>query len=458
MKVLLVVHQYLPRHITGTEQYVRALARGMRRQGLDARVLAYEPLVQFDSPDRLFLERDEIVEDVPVRRIGVHHRQSPNPELRDYENPLAGRLLARFLDEFSPDVVHLFHPRNIGTGAVEEPLLRGLPLVVHLMDFWWICPNYLLWRRDGRLCDGPPERGAGCIGCIDPRLEASLAERGVARAVKRIGRWPTPPGNQGASAVRQAHALLGRKEHLIGLLARADRCIAPSRFLGRIYQEHGLPSERLLHLPYGLDPQRFADMPPRKRAPGRPQLDIGYVGSISRHKGVHVLLEALQHVDAADVRLHLHGSRDSQPGFSEALVDGITDPRVVFHGPFRPAELGRVLASLDVLVVPSLWYENTPFSVLEALHVGLPVIASDLGGIAEAVANGESGLLFPAGDANALAALLAEIAADPSRLQRLVPLRPPTIDANVGALCALYAELLAMPDRAPEPAASGDQP
>lgn len=443
MKVLLVLHQFLPRHITGTEQYVRALALQMRAVGIDARVLAYEPLLQFDSPERLFLERDEEVDGIPVRRIAVHHRQSPNPELRDYENPLAGQLFARHLDAVGYDAVHLFHPRNLGTGAVEEVRLRGLPLVVNLMDFWWLCPNYLLWRRDGSLCDGPPEGGAGCIACVDPRLGEAIAERRIEAEVRAIGALPTPAGDQGPSSVRQAHALLGRKEHLVRLLAQADRVIAPSRFLAGVYRRHGVPDGKLEHLAYGLSPDRFVDMPPRKPAPGRPFVDVGYIGSISRHKGVHVLLEALGKAAAPNLRLHVHGSRDSQPGFSEALVDGIADPRATFHGPFPPPALGKVLAGLDVLVVPSLWYENTPFAVLEALQAGVPVIASDLGGITEIVVPGRSGMLFPAGDAGALAALLDRIAADPARELAIVPPKPPTIADNVARLQQLYGELIA---------------
>ncbi len=446
MKILLVVHQFLPRHITGTEQYVRALARGLRAAGEDARILAYEPLLQFDSPDRLFLERDEVIDDVPVRRIAVHHRLSPNPELRDYENPLAARLLARHLDEVGYDLMHLFHPRNIGTGAVTEPVLRGLPLVVHLMDFWWICPNYLLWRRSGELCDGPPEGGAGCIPCVDPALAAALAERDLTAMVVAPGRQPVPAGNQRPSAVRQAAALIGRKEHLIAQLARADRVIAPSRFLAGIYRRHGLPARKLMHLPYGLDPERFAGMR-RRPSPDKKRFDVGYIGSISRHKGVHVLLEALGAATAGNLRLHVYGSRDSQPGWSEALVDGIRDPRATFHGPFAPHELGKVLQGLDVLVVPSLWYENTPFAVLEALHAGLPVIASDLGGIAEIVRPGENGWLFPAGDAAALAALLDRLAASRDEVLALRPQKPPTLDDNVRSLRELYGQLAGTAER-----------
>jgi glycosyltransferase involved in cell wall biosynthesis len=268
-----------------------------------------------------------------------------------------------------------------------------------------------------------------------------VAERHVALELRDVGALRTPPGNQRASAVRQAHALLGRKEHLMALLAEADRVVAPSRFLAGIYRGHGLPAEKLLHLPYGIDPERFAGMPPRKAEPGRPRLDVGYIGSISRHKGVHVLLDALRHVDGADVHVHLHGRRDSQPGFSEALIDGITDRRVTFHGPFAPAELGQVLSGLDVLAVPSLWYENTPFAVLEALHVGLPVVASDLGGIAEVVTEGSSGMLFPPGDDRRLAALLTQLATDRARLAALRPQQPPTIAGNVDRLLELYADV-----------------
>lgn len=446
MKVLLALHQFLPRHITGTEQYVRALALQMRAEGIDARVFAFEPLLQFDSPEREYLERDEVVETIPVRRVALHHRLSPNFELRDHQNPFVGRLLARHLDEVGYDLVHVFHPRNIGPAVVEEPHARGIPVVVHLMDFWWTCPNYLLLRRDGALCEGPPEHGLGCIPCIDPSLDLVLRTRDLYPSLRRAVGMRTPAGNQRSSVVRQAHALVGRREQLLGLLGTADCVISPSAFLAKLHQQQGLQARRLLLLPYGLDPGRFADMPARKAAPGKPHLDVGYIGSISRHKGVHVLLDALRHVDDAKVRVHIHGSRDSQPGFSEQLVDSIADPRVTFHGPFAPRELGAVLAGLDALVVPSLWYENTPFSVLEALHAGVPVIASDLGGIREIVRTGEGGILFPPGDAEALAAILRRAAADPSRVLAVTPQKPPSIVDNVRVLGNLYAELIGAAD------------
>lgn len=448
MRVLAVVHQFLPRHITGTEQYVRAIVLAMRREGIDARVLAYEPLVQLDSPDATWVERDEVVEGIPVRRIGLHHALSRDVHLRDYDNPLAARALARQLDEFPCDVVHVFHPRNIGRAVVDEPAVRGIPVVVNLMDFWWVCPNYLLLRRDGSLCDGPPERGLGCIGCVDPALEQRLAEAGILPSFGTLADAARPAGNHCGSDPRKALALVGRLEHLMGVLNRADRVVAPSRFLAGIYCRHGLDASRLVHLPYGLDPGRFAGARVVRQHKDRKTIDIGYIGSITRHKGLHVLLDAMLRAKSPDLRLHVHGSRESQPGWSDVLLDGIRDPRVVFHGPFGPAELGNVLGGLDALVVPSLWYENTPFTVLEALHARVPVVASDLGGIREVVYHGRNGLLFPAGDTQALGAILDGLAAGTGPALAMDGCEPPPIDQNVQQLLGLYRELRADAARA----------
>ncbi len=441
MKVLLVVHQYLPRHVTGTEQYVRTVAAGLRAKGVDARIFAYEPLVEEEASGEVVLVRDEVVEDVPVHRVGLHEDLMAS-HLRDYENPLVETLLGRHLDEHAYDVVHIFHLRHIGTGGILQPKSRGIPVVVHLMDFWFICANYLLWHRDGNLCDGPPEEGFGCIRCMDPPLAKRLERRGLSDAVRTVGDVATPAGSQDFTDLRRAHSFVHRKERLFAVLDRADLLVAPSLFLQSIFAKEGVDVQRILHIPYGLDRSRFAKMPARKADPGKSRLDIGYIGSISRHKGVSVLLDAMQLIEGDGLHLHVYGRRASQPGYSEKLIDECDDPRVTFHGKFHPQELGRVLAELDALVVPSLWYENTPFSVLEALHVELPVLASDLGGISEIVRQGRNGRLFPAGDAAAIARILEEIMADPVGQLRVKGTAQASVDDNVERFLELYEQMI----------------
>ena len=141
----------------------------------------------------------------------------------------------------------------------------------------------------------------------------------------------------------------------------------------------------------------------------------------------------------------MHGDLASHPDYSEQLRTlAAGDPRIVFHGRFEPTQLGDVLCTLDCVTVPSLWYENTPFTVLEALQFGLPVVASDLGGISEVVRDGKNGLLFRAGEVDALTAALEKLARGPALLRKLSRNTDvPTVFSDVAWLQKLYAEMLA---------------
>ena len=132
MNLLLVLHQYLPRHMTGTEQYVRSLALGFVERGHSVRIFAFEPLIQHEAPGRVYFERDEEVDGIAVRRIALHPDLAPNGELADHDNPLASQLFGRCLDSQPFDLVHVFHPRKTGTGAIQEPRARQIPVVVSI--------------------------------------------------------------------------------------------------------------------------------------------------------------------------------------------------------------------------------------------------------------------------------------------------------------------------------------
>ncbi len=95
------------------------------------------------------------------------------------------------------------------------------------------------------------------------------------------------------------------------------------------------------------------------------------------------------------------------------------NPRVEFCGRYRHEDLPSILGSLDVVVIPSLWWENSPLVLLTALACGVPAVVSDLGGLTESVQDGVNGYSFKAGDIDALATVIRTIASSPSRLQEL---------------------------------------
>jgi glycosyltransferase involved in cell wall biosynthesis len=180
---------------------------------------------------------------------------------------------------------------------------------------------------------------------------------------------------------------------------------------------------------------------PRGSDPQRP-LRIGYAGGIYPSKGVHVLIQAFTQLPPGTATLELHGVLEWFPsyvGHLKQLAGERADVR--WHGRFAPDAIDAILAGLDLLVVPSLWYENRPLSIQAAFRCGVPVLSSDLGGLAELVEPGRGGERFPRGDVGALAQLLRELAADRPRLQALARARPrlPSMAEVAGRHLELYA-------------------
>jgi glycosyltransferase involved in cell wall biosynthesis len=141
----------------------------------------------------------------------------------------------------------------------------------------------------------------------------------------------------------------------------------------------------------------------------------------------------------------VYGGTDEFPEYFRRLrrlADG--DGRIEFCGTFPPARLGDTIASLDVLVVPSVWYENAPLVAYSAQAAACPIVASNVPGLAEVVQHNDNGLLFEPGDSRGLAAALEQLVRQPGLLSRLssrAPL-PRTIGDYVTSLIDIYGEVM----------------
>ena len=441
MKICYVVHQFLPRYFTGTEQYAFSVAREMAGRGHDVRVFTLDPRFG-DEANPFVLEQFE-VEGLPVTQVRFWNRLHRDEQRLEHQHPYLGLCFGRDLDRDRPDLVHFFHLRFLGANLLDEARQRGLATMVHLMDFWFLCPRVILTQRDGTLCDGPPDGGMGCLPCVDPALDHEVEQLGLRQPLARLHAGGERTSRPGKSVVARAAALLERPVYLQRHLEAADCVIAPSRFLAEVFVRNGYDGERIQVAEYGIDPARLAGaLDPASPPP--PTLTLGFIGSLAPHKGLHVLLRALEEV-RGDVRLEVYGRVDDFPDYARPLQERAErDPRIEFRGPFARDELGSVLARLSALVVPSQWYENTPFVVLEAQAAGLPVLASDLGGIAEIVEQEVNGELFPRDDAPALAHRLQRLVDEPERLAgyraAIGPVR--TLQQNADQIEELYGKCL----------------
>jgi glycosyltransferase involved in cell wall biosynthesis len=276
-----------------------------------------------------------------------------------------------------------------------------------------------LLRPDGELCTAGV-RG-DCSDCM--RRHTLWRERWNGGEPESI--WP--------AAARE------RFERHRADLSAAHVVISPSRFLARTFAAAGFRPEREFEiLKAGYPGPR---LPPRRRDPTR-ALRVGYVGGIYFSKGVHVLVRAFRHLRGDPVELAIHGHLDWFPEYVAELRREAAGSPVLFLGPFAPEAVDQVLSGLDLLVVPSVWYENMPITIHEAHRHGIPVVVTKLGGMAEAVEHGVTGLTFPRGDELALAKAIRALARDAELYDRLARSRPDveTVEHVVDRLEQLYAD------------------
>ena len=415
MKILVCLHDYLPFHKGGSEIHAHQSACELVRRGHDVTAL--------------FTERDLSVPAGTVRRgeldgvrtIEVVHQREYADIREVWHQRESERSFRALLDELRPDVVHFHHLAIWGSSALRVAREAGVRTVLTLHDFFLLCDAATLLRTDGELCvDGLHGK---CTDCLTrhPLYPELWSDEDRAHAGE----------NALAFAARERFA-----KHAADL-AFADALISPSHFLARMFEKAGfLCAADCTVLKAGY-PGPHA--PPRRRDPARP-LRVGYVGGIYLSKGVHLLVQAFGRLGDVAAELHVHGHLDWFPDYAAELRHAAEGRAVYLHGPFEPPRLDEILAGLDVLVVPSLWYENMPITIQEAFRNGMPVIATDLGGMAEAVEHGVSGLTFPRGDVEALAAAIRSLAQEPGLYEALARGKPavPTLAEVVDRMEAIY--------------------
>lgn len=229
-----------------------------------------------------------------------------------------------------------------------------------------------------------------------------------------------------------------------------DRIHAPSAAVGSGLQAvRGMPSELCVQIPCGVaEPLRDPDGAVHKRLPSGRGLLVGMVAaSGERRKGHHVFLEALAEADE-DLSAVVVGEHPGDSFLEQIGRLGLGD-RIELTGPVSSADVGAYLHAMDIVVVPSVAYESQVLVVLEAMAAGKPVFGSRLGGIPEALLDGQTGRLFTPGAAGELAALFREARANPQRLGEMGRAGRErwreryTSGEMVSAMLALYDQLAA---------------
>ncbi len=422
MRLLHLVHQYPPDYLGGTELYTQTLAN---RQ-VEA---SHEVTVFYPSPAILPGEGLHIATEKGVRvyRASVGPRTRTQVFRDTFRQPNLVAALQTILDNERPDIVHIQHLMGMPLDLVDLLMEAGIPYVLTLHDYWYICANaQLLTNTDHTICAGPDRIAVNCAQCA------------IARAGKGGVRWLAPA----------LTPIMGyRNRRLRAVLAGAQHVIAPTEFVGRTYAAHGVASENIVVIQHGIElpPETTSGALSKIAAPRKlPPLRIGYIGSIGWQKGVHVLINAVNELPPDSAQLTIYGNPSNFPDYAARLKRLMRRSDITMAGQLPREHLWTALAELDLVVLPSLWYEVSPLVIDEAFAASVPVVASNIGGLAEKIADGLNGRLFPPGDAAALGQVLAEVLSEPHLLHRWQNGVPPvkTITDHVREIEALYQSTL----------------
>jgi glycosyltransferase involved in cell wall biosynthesis len=402
-----------------------------------------------------------------VRRstlAGLQVFEIANPQLegtldKTYQVAAIDDAALQVIEEFRPDWVHAQHLLNLSTGLFAAARAHDARTALTLHDYWLSCPrDGLRMQADGSLCASVDHHT--CSRCLaDSPYLAPPLQRWTTRAAQGLGlggalhvlHQGAPRATTalmrvlrrapGRAAVDLVGALDARAAHLRQRVSALDVILAPTGFARDQALAWGVPAQKLRVMPLGAV---AGPIRPRRAGPRR---RVGYVGTLAPHKGVHVLLEAFRDLVRQDCSLDVVGNPALDPAYSarlRALAAG--DRRVRFRGAIPPDQIGGLWDELDLLVLPSLWWENSPLTVLEALAAGVPVVASRTGGVPEIIPDG-AGAFVPPGDVAALRGTLEAVLEGRCLAGPLAPLPLKTTREGAEELVALYAALRGNPRR-----------
>ena len=393
MRVLFVIHTWKPEGRGGSETHADQLAQGLTRKGNQVGVFT-----RVWRPDRPPYEVTTATDgQIGITQINHGFDETPTFEWI-YKNRWIHEALEREMDEFKPDLVHVHHLTGLSTTVVEAAKSRGLPVVMTLHDFWTVCPRGQRMTRDLELCEDVDRRK--CLECLRG-LWPHLLSGPDARKVIVDQRGGLSPA-----------VLAEYDRHMSYILGLCDVLVCPSEFHRERMLDFPIDPEHVIALPHGL--QRMPG-PVRDRRGSTPRV-IGYLGTVIPVKGVHVLLEAFRELGRPGLELRIHGEirpHHDDRTYGDRLRRQAADlPGVTFLGAYQASDVPQILEDIDILVVPSLWYEAYCLTLREGLLAGVPVVASDLGAMREALDGERDGLLFEPGNAHDLAEKLARLIDD----------------------------------------------
>lgn len=367
MKICLISNLYPPSIIGGAEVVVEKVANEFVKRGHDVIVITTNA------------EGRTVVEDIGgviVYRINPlnlynfynHQKQSilikPVWHFIDLWNPHPYIKVKNILKKEMPDIVNVHNFKGLSLSVFSAVKSLNIPLVFTAHDYSLICLKANLLNKNHEICTDPSK---------------------LCTQYNKI------------------------QKYLVN--SKPDIITAPSEFIIKQLKDSGLfDGIKTIKLPLGIP------LINEKKEKSYEIIDILYVGALSKHKGVHILINAFKGLKNKRIRLHILGKGSDE---DELKKNSSSDERIIFHGFKEGDELIKFYQRMNITIVPSIWYDNSPMVIYESLRNATPVIGSKIGGIPELIEEDYNGFLFEAGNVDELKEILRKLIFNPSKLMKL---------------------------------------
>ena len=405
MRIVVCSNVYPPHFIGGAELIAHQQAKALAALGHEVSVYAGDHMLH--APRHV--ARDDSYDGLSVRRIRLTGDDF-NPAYVSFFHPAIERDFADFVARVKPDVVHFHNIVGLSLKLISIAKEAGARTVLTLHDYWGFCFKNTAMKTPTEPCRDVT-RCHECLSHVDDGADRRIPIRLRQDAFREF------------------------------LLADVDLFVSPSAYLADQYVAAGFDRRRMRVVWNGIDTARF----------GRIALDpipeavrFSFFGYLGWHKGIHLLIDALAQLpDPTRARLNIVGDGELKRFYMDAVQAVGCRHLVRFWGKIDNQAVEHAYAETDVLVLPSLWPENQPVSITEAMASGRPVIASGMGGSRELVVHGVTGFLFEPEDVHGLAAAMQKFVSEPRLVEAMgekgrARIAQATFASQAAKLLALY--------------------
>ncbi len=377
MRILKVIHGFPPDYMAGSEVYSYHLVKELINQGHQISVFTRVEN-EFDDNYKIYNEK---YENINIQRVNKPKKDYLYED-KFYDKNI-DEIFKKYLLEIQPEIVHIGHLSHLSISIIKIIKTYNIPIIYTIHDFWLYCVRGQMLNKSGDICLKPSIKN--CLNCSNYLTDTAKVEK----------------------------SFLDMKE----VISLIDIFISPSRTLERFFLEQGIDDKKIKYLKYGFNTAKITYN--KKVFKTNSKINFAFMGRIIPSKGIKVLIDTFSRL--SNEKLSIYGNIGTQRRF-------LKTKNITFKGGYNNDAINDILLKVDVLIVPSIWYENAPLVIQEALLAGIPVITSNIGGMSELIADGINGFTFKVGDSYDLENIIMKISKNPTILNSLKNCRNSVVD------------------------------